>query len=756
MTPAAAAVDWIERGHFIVPIPDRKKAPIHKGWQKLRIPEADVPKYFTGAAQNIGVLLGEPYGAADLDLDSAAAIAAAAILAPDTGLKFGRASKRASHYFYRCDPPRPGKKYLDPTDKTCICELRCLKSDGTVGLQTVVPPSVHVGGEAIQFEPGFDGEPANIDFDELARRVAHIAAAALFARHWPAAGQGRHECELALAGCLARAGWSIDAAEQFVVATYRAVPDHDRSKFDRVRASVLSSFAKKGGNLPTTGYTTLAAAVGAAVAKAAMVWLGITADAGRAAVAAGAGVAGAPKEAPDLLPFLYNDHGNSLRLVAMYGDDLRYCPPVKKWMYYERRWVLDEEGRARRWVKAMFCEMLTQAVKSGNSAAEKFARECLDTKRITNALREAQDRLCIMPDDLDADPYALNCQNGTVDLRTGQIRPHRKEDFISKILAYRFDPTARCPRFLRFLDEVMGIGPDAAEAAVARAHVLVAFLWRAIGYSLTGVTTEKVVFILHGPKDNGKTTLLVTLLTILGEYGTLLSIDTLMAKAGHENNNAAADLADLRGVRIAQTSETEEGQRLAEGRLKRITQGAGRIKACRKYENPIEFTETHKLWIDANYLPVVRSGDEAIWRRLRAIPFSVVIPRERQDRELGSKLLAEAEGILAWAVAGAVTWYREGLGTVAAVEEHSNAWRDDMNQVLRFVDEAAVREKAAKVRARDLFHGYTRWAEGGGERPMTERSFSLKLIDLGFERRHDERGNYYVGIGLRLDQGEFG
>jgi putative DNA primase/helicase len=460
------------------------------------------------------------------------------------------------------------------------------------------------------------------------------------------------------------------------------------------------------------------------------------------------------KDAPDLLPFLYNDHGNSLRLVAMFGEDLSYCPPIKSWMCWDgRRWAPDEEGRARRFAKAMFCELLGQAIRSGNGSAEKFARECLDTKRITNVLREAQDLLCRMPAEFDTDPYALNFQNGTVDLRTGQIRPHRREKFISKVLAYHFDPQASCARFLRFLDEVMGIGPDAAEAAVVRGHELVAFLQRAIGYSLTAVTAEKVIFFLHGPRDNGKTTLLATILTVWGEYGMLLSIETLMAKSGAESNNAAADLADLRGARFVMTSETDQGNRLAEGRLKRITQGMGKIKACRKYENPIEFLETHKLWVDANFLPVVRSGDEAIWRRLRVIPFSVVIPRERQDRELGSKLLAEAEGILAWAVAGAVVCYRNGLGTVAPVEEHSNAWRDDMNQVLRFVDEACARDKAVRVRARDLFHGYTRWSEGGGERSMTERSFSLKLIDLGFERGHDERGNYYVGIGLRVDQG---
>lgn len=460
------------------------------------------------------------------------------------------------------------------------------------------------------------------------------------------------------------------------------------------------------------------------------------------------------KAPPDLLFFLHNDHGNSLRLVATFGEELRYCHPTKYWMLWDgRRWCPDEDGGARRLVKRMFCELLRQGVEADNAAAQKFAKESLNSKGITNALREAQDELPIVPADLDRNPYLLNFQNGTVDLKTGIIRAHNREDFISKVLRYSYNSEALCPRFLRFLDECMGRGPDASEAELSRGDNLVAFIQRAIGYSLTGTTGEKAVFILHGPKDNGKSTLLATVLTLLGEYATLLSIETLMSKSGNESNNAAADLADLRGARFVMTSETEEGQRLAEGKLKRITQGIGRIKAVRKYENPIEFDETHKLWIDANHLPVVRSGDEAIWRRLRAIPFLVVCPRDRQDRELGRKLLDEGEGILAWAVAGAVTWYRDGLGSVAQVDEHSDAWRADSNQVLRFVDEGCLRQQGEKIRSRDLFRGYKGWAEGGGERPMTDRSFSQRVVDLGFERGRDERGTYYVGLVLRGEQG---
>jgi putative DNA primase/helicase len=264
------------------------------------------------------------------------------------------------------------------------------------------------------------------------------------------------------------------------------------------------------------------------------------------------------------------------------------------------------------------------------------------------------------------------------------------------------------------------------------------------------------VFVLYGPRDNGKTTLLATIYNLLDECAALLQIDTLMVKPGGENSNTQADLADLRGARFVMTSETEQGARLAEAKLKRITQGLGRIKATRKYENPIEFDETHKLWIDANYLPVVRSGDEAIWRRLRPIPFSVVIPREEQDRELSSKLVAEAQGILAWMVAGAARWYREGLGTVSPVEETSSDWRQDMNQVGRFIDDCCVKDDPSRsftsdgaLRARDLYEAYKRWSHGNGERYMSQRSFTQQVVGMGFIREHRNDGNYYKGIELR-------
>jgi putative DNA primase/helicase len=452
--------------------------------------------------------------------------------------------------------------------------------------------------------------------------------------------------------------------------------------------------------------------------------------------------------------YLNNDHGNSERLIACQSGGLLYCSQMAKWLVWDdRRWQVDVSDQARHLCKLTMLEFLSQAICRSNGAAEKFAHGSLNTRLLSNALRESQGRLSVLTDELDQEPFALNFLNGTVDLRNGGLRAHCREDRITKLVHHRFNPDAACPRFIQFLEEVTGGGPDVGQEEAECSARLMDYLQLAFGYSLTGVTNEKAVFLLYGPHDNGKSTLLATFLKLLDEYAVLLQIDSLMMKAAGENNNTQADLADLRGARFVMTSETEEGQRLAEGKLKRITQGIGRIKAVRKYENPIEFQESHKLWIDANHLPVIRSHDDATWRRLHAIPFMVTIPREKQDRGLADKLLAEAEGILAWAVAGAVRWYAGGLSRPSEVEQTKASWRKDLDQVGRFLEERCIRG-AGQVQAEQLFKAYCVWAEAAGERAMKGRAFAERLKEAGFEKYRDRYYTWYVGIVLRSLESE--
>lgn len=450
-----------------------------------------------------------------------------------------------------------------------------------------------------------------------------------------------------------------------------------------------------------------------------------------------------------ILSPLLTDLGNAHRLILFGGQDLRYSASHKSWFVWDgKRWAYDACDSARKRVQDVMLRFYKEAVVSGDEYYQKFARQSLESRRLSAALREAQPHLSVSGELFDRDPWLLNFQNGTLDLRTFDLRPHAQQDMLTKILKYNYSPSARCPTFLRFLDRIMGANNAEAETP-ERTERLAQYLQRVFGYSLTGVTGEKAFFVFHGSGNNGKSTLLSTFRELLDEYAVLIQIDSLMSR--QESNNNQADLADLKGARFVMTSETEEGQRLSEGRLKRITQGMGRIKAVRKYENPIEFDETHKIFMDANHRPVIRGTDPAIWNRLHMVPFEVTIPKEEIDKALPKKLQAEGEGILAWAVEGCRQWRANGLQRPDEVNAAGEDWKEEMDQVGRFIEDRCITASSGyvSVRARELHSAYTKWCEDAGENPMSATALGVKMANRGYKKVDKRTGIYYEHIGLR-------
>jgi putative DNA primase/helicase len=288
------------------------------------------------------------------------------------------------------------------------------------------------------------------------------------------------------------------------------------------------------------------------------------------------------------------------------------------------------------------------------------------------------------------------------------------------------------------------------ERSEERASQFVKFIQTAIGYSLVGVTTEKTVFLCHGSGDNGKTTLLEIIREIISAYSSTINIESLMSK--NLSNNEAADLANLRGARFVRSSETEQGQRLNEARLKRITQGAGIIRACKKYEDWFEFPESHTLWVDANHKPVVRGQDPAIWNRLTLIPFEVSIPKNEQDPKLREKLLNEAEGILAWAIAGAVRWNNEGLQRPTEVLDAIAEWRATSDPINDFISDCCEIIPDTWTTTGILWDAYSKWTEENGIDPLSRNIFSVRIGGLGYTHgRRKSAGKIFRTVeGLKL------
>jgi len=453
---------------------------------------------------------------------------------------------------------------------------------------------------------------------------------------------------------------------------------------------------------------------------------------------------------PDLIAHHFTDTGNADRLIEAHGADMRYGWQFRKWFLWSgTHWVADETGRARLLAKQTMVAFLRQGVEKQNEGAEKFARASLSSKSVHCMLLEAQSELPVTPRDLDSDAHLLNFSNGTVDLRTGLLSRHQRGDWITKIVPYAYRPDAKCPQWLKFLADIMGYSPEASEAQLDRGAELINFLQLALGYAITGDASEKVFFFLYGSGDNGKTTLLAVVRDLIRDYSATVGLDLLTSK--EDTNNVSSARANLRGARFVCSNETEEGEHFIVSRLKRLTQGSGgEIEACRKYENPIVFPETHKLFVDANHKPNVPATDHAFWNRARLIPFTITIPKDQQDRNLKDKLMAEGEGILAWLVAGAVRWHAEGLPNSPAVAAATGAWREEMNRLGAYLEEKTekVLNKEAWVLNKVLYADYQYWCEFNGERALSQPRFSSQMESMGYAKEHTEKGNIWKGVRL--------
>jgi putative DNA primase/helicase len=338
----------------------------------------------------------------------------------------------------------------------------------------------------------------------------------------------------------------------------------------------------------------------------------------------------------------------------------------------------------------------------------------------------------------DTDPWLLTVANGTLDLRAGMLRPHRRDDFITKVSPIADDPGARCPIWDAFLQRVL-----------AGDEEMIQFLQRAAGYSLTGLTTERLLFILCGPGRNGKTTFLEVLLAILGDYAVRTPTQTLLVK---RDGSIPNDIAALRGRRLVTASEGDEGGRLAEGTLKELT-GGDTIAARFMRAEWFTFRPVCKLWFATNHTPIIRGTDHGIWDRIRLIPFPVRIPEAEQDTEFGAKLLTEASGILAWAVRGCLAWQRKGLGHPEPVRQATAGYRAEMDVLGHFLADCCIVNEGALVSAEALFAAYTRWAATSGEPRLTKTMLGRQLKERGFTsgRRGTPQVRTWFGIGLRSE-----
>jgi putative DNA primase/helicase len=436
-----------------------------------------------------------------------------------------------------------------------------------------------------------------------------------------------------------------------------------------------------------------------------------------------------------------NDSGNADRLLALFGPDFKHVEGVGwlRWRADLGCWRPDNKGPH---YEAELCSRLIvrDGQKMGLDDLEKWGRTSGNAARISAAVEILSHRpdVAVEAAALDANPWLFNCANGTIDLRTGELRPHRREDLITKRSPVVYAPgevaaAPSCPRFMQFLSECMA-GDDE----------LVAYLLRFLGYCLTGDVREHVLGLWHGGGRNGKSTLLEVMATVMGDYAVAVAPDLLLDTATQQHSTG---LTDLRGARLATTVEPPAGRRWNESLVKQLT-GGDRITARRMRQDSITWAPSHKLIMACNGRPIVRDQGRAFWARLHAVPWGVSF-EGREDRELRGKLEAEASGILGMLVLGCRAWQAHGLCPPTSMSEARDEYKESQDTIGQFVAERLVESRDGFLPRAQLYADYREWATTGGEHLLPASVFYRHLDERRWDsaKRHGVRG--YLGWSIR-------
>lgn len=453
--------------------------------------------------------------------------------------------------------------------------------------------------------------------------------------------------------------------------------------------------------------------------------------------------------------------GNSDRFLDEHGKEVLYCPSLG-WLVYDGvRWVTDSEHVIEEKIQTTIRSMYREAAQMLTSASEladpeerkRQAQEAeallhwakkSETDHMTRAVMSLSRPHVVMPlDRFDIDPWLLNVLNGTIEMRTGTLREHHREDYLLKLAPVEYSPAAAAPVYQAFLQQVMCGNQE-----------LISYLQEVFGYCLTGDTGEQVWFTVKGGGQNGKSTLLETFGKLLGAkigngYALEMSPESItMGSITPGGSDATPDIARLPGARYVVASETEQGARIKSALIKRMT-GCDMIYARQPYHTGFQFTPSFKFFLDTNHQPQVRDTSKGFWRRVRVVPFNYIVPDGEKDKQLMEKLEAEFSGILAWALEGLRRFIKQGgLSYPTSIRLATEGYQQEQDILGLFLREQCIIERSAYVASQDLYNTFKDWVEENmGERSMAQRSFSQAMYERGYTSKRQRTG--YIWLGLR-------
>ena len=438
----------------------------------------------------------------------------------------------------------------------------------------------------------------------------------------------------------------------------------------------------------------------------------------------------------------FTDRTNKILFLNVYGDSIRYCYNLKKFLIWNGTcWEFDNDGVVRQLVFDFSPKMYRAGLFMDDEQMQiEYEKNVLRMESVQkmnylyNYLQAAKE-INIKPSELDLDRYLFNAEKKTIKLKNGEAYEPKQDDLLTKKSLFVYDKEAKCPTWEMFLMQIFNNDLD-----------LIHFVQKAFGYTLSGDVSEQCMFILFGSGANGKSTLLNVIQNLFGDYAVSTITDTFMKKNSEQTN----DLARLKNARLVIASEAEENKPMSESLIKQIT-GGDKISARFLYGEYFDFFPTFKIFMATNHKPKISGGDNGIWRRIKLIPFTVSIPEEKRDRYLTEKLMEENSGILNWLLEGFRMWEKEGLHEPDSVREANEEYRFDMDIVENFITDCLDIDASLQERVLngELFETFRKWCEKNNETVLSQRKFTSKLKEKNYEQFPSNGSRWWRGFSIK-------
>ncbi len=695
-----AALDYVKRYSWrLIPLGPRSKVPFIKGWVQEASDKPDrLEEWFRQWPEaGIGVLLGHEAGTVVLDVDGPQGVELVrGMHLPDT---LTATTGKGKHYFFR-SPDLQVRKQIRKFPEIDLLGEGCF---------VVVEPSIHPEGKQYRFD-NYGHELAVLP-DVLIERFSLRDSQVVENKTLPVTGaavipEGKRNITLTSeAGKLRRRGLGFSGIhpELQAINLERCMPPLPESEVGAIAKSIC-------------------------------------------------------RYEPEAKQYNLSDDGNAQRFLDLHGSELLHCKEQRnQWYTWDRvRFKADQTGQVYYLARDVAQHLKDEADSLPNKPENQAKRSQLYSFSIQS---ENQHRLkalveraavypaiAVTPEELDRDPMRLCVRNGYLNLRTGKLESPDPKKRITRQASVFFRPNATCPRWLNHI-----------EKATCGRRELAVFLQELGGYLLTGMTCEDKFFMFIGGGANGKSSILETLVAILGEYAVLPPSGTFLERRFNNPSAATPELAMLRGARLALVSETDRGDKVALGLLKRLSSG-GKGSSRELYTGLETSAPTAKIVIDTNYAPRIQSGDFGTWRRVCRVPFDYKFQGAELIKDFREKMVhdeyGEHSGILNWLIEGCLRWQEKGyLVLPAEVTEATEAYQQEEDPVKRFLEDCTIKGDGFSAQAAALYAAFKDWCAENGERvDLSQVAFADALKSLGTKKGRKNRGVIYLDIRLRTEE----